>query len=178
MGLKYDFCFCQGLSKIPAVDIPKVDKEEVGADKTGNAVSSSVLTEEAVSKLESAPPSLKRVRNHTNPDGTVSSERPGSSDAQDAPAKKKRRTIKRASSDTGAELGETWLVLPNDVKLGSDVKELTEGKDGKWKNNLGDELAGVNFQILKLEVENSDNTWDVQDEQGVSRRRLFGKVST
>ena len=175
MGLKYDFCFCQGLSKIPAVDIPKVDKEEVGADKTGNAVSSSVLTEEAVSKLESAPPSLKRVRNHTNPDGTVSSERP---DAQDVPAKKKRRTIERVSSDTGAEVGETWLVLPNDVKLGSDVKELTEGKDGKWKNNLGDELAGVHFQILKLEVENSDNTWDVQDEQGVSRRRLFGKVST
>ena len=163
MGLKYDFCFCQVLSKIPAVDIPKVDKEEVGADKTGNAVSSSVLTEEAVSKLESAPPSLKRVRLVP--------------DAQDVPAKKKRRTIERVSSDTGAEVGETWLVLPNDVKLGSDVKELTEGKDGKWKNNLGDELAGVNFQILKLEVENSDNTWDVQDEQGVARRRLFGKVS-
>ena len=52
MGLKYDFCFCQGLSKIPALDIPKVDEEEVGADKTGTAVSSSVLTEEAVSKLE------------------------------------------------------------------------------------------------------------------------------
>ena len=175
---------------MPAIEIPESD--EVLVEQVP-------LTADAVGKLPRQQPQSSIVAEgqrdcavaqtpkrrvgesvYTLTDGTTTTTRPEGAEAEE-PQKKKRRTIARMDSSAEPVIGESWVILPNDVKLGSDVKELRECPGGFWKadtdNNPTETKAGLaGVQVLELSALTSDDTFDVPGEQGVARRRLFGRV--
>ena len=89
----------------------------------------------------------------------------------------KRRRVEKDVQSMPAP-GEEWLVIPNSVMFSSDVEELLQEENGIW-TICGD--TPENLQKLKVSmitVMNDDNTFDTEHEEGISRRRLFGRTKS
>ena len=90
-----------------------------------------------------------------------------------------RRRIFKINSDDEPLIGDEWLVLSNSLKLASDITHADEELDVSWSGSgLTDLTVMKAVQIQKVKSLNSDGTMDTEDEEGVARRRLFGRVPT
>ena len=168
----------QGLSKMPPTVLlkPQVTESVPAASIAPGPARTYQLPDGTTSTNREDALNFKAINGNdvdASSTGRLSSTAPDSELAE--PPKKKRRITKCDSSET-PKGGRTWPVLRNSLKLGREVTELEEDDTGTW---MGGDAKGLeNIKVARLEVENCDETFDIDGEDGVSRRRLFGRVSS